>query len=86
MQQEVDRSVELLKQDQDPERMQLIQENISVCLGHYPWILEASFNPTTGPLDANDTNTGKGHRVRGNRARHNEGDPDVGYRKEESHP
>lgn len=32
MQQEVDRLVDLLKQDQDPERMQLIQENISVCV------------------------------------------------------
>lgn len=32
MQQEVDRLVDLLKQDQDPERMQLIQENISVCM------------------------------------------------------
>jgi len=34
MQEEVDRLVDLLKQDQDPERMQLIQENISVCLDY----------------------------------------------------
>jgi len=32
MQQDVDQMVDLLKQDQDPERMQLIQENISVCV------------------------------------------------------
>lgn len=85
MQHEVDRLVGLLKQDQDPERMQLIQENISVCLGHPLWSFEASFNPTAGALDANDTNTRKGHRVGGNRAKHDEGDPDVEYREEEPH-
>lgn len=86
MQQELNRLVELLKQDQDPERMQMIQENISVYPDHSLWTLEALFNLTTGPLDTNDTNTGKGDRVRGNRAKHNEGDPDVGHREEEPHP
>jgi len=83
MQQEVDRLVDLLKQDQDPERMQLIQENISVCVH----VLVRHFTPgsteRTGPLDANDTNTRKGHRVRGDRTKYNEGDPDVGYWEEE---
>lgn len=44
MQQQLDHLVGLLKQDQDPERMQLIQENISVCLNYSLWTLEASFN------------------------------------------
>ena len=86
MQQELNRLVELLKQDQDPERMQLIQENISVCPDHSLWTPDALFNPTTGPLDTNDTNTGKGDRVGGNRAKYNEGDPDVGHGEEEPHP
>jgi hypothetical protein len=85
MQQEVDRLVELLKQDRDPERMQLIQENISVCMRHYLCTFDASFNSTVGPLDANDANTRKSLRVRGNSEKYNKGDSDVGYREEESY-
>ena len=85
MQQEVDNLAELLKQDQDPERMQLIQENISVCMEHSLCSFDAPFNRTAGPLDANDTNTRKGHRIRGNRAKHDEGNPDVGHCEEESY-
>jgi hypothetical protein len=86
MQQEVDRLTDLLRQDQDPERMQLIQENISVCVDALDIHLMPHSTEPQGPLDTNDANTRKGHGVRGNRAKHNEGDPNVGYREEESYP